>query len=182
MSYKIGIVGAPGAGKTAFGAALYAELLIRGVEGAFLIPEYAKEHLANGKTLRTFLDQFTVTNEQILREQQYEKTLFSPIICDTCVWLGGIYAKLMGLRRHTQLDEYFIRLDSVDYDLTIFVPLPNTDDHTSQYRIHDAKQSLDIQDLILTELETKRNVHVAPKLFKDRAQFIKNICEGITYE
>lgn len=172
---KIGLVGAPGSGKTTLGAMLYAELLSAGVEGAYLIHEYAKEWLALGNEFKTFMDQFVVSNQQIHREELASRTSFTPIICDSAVWLGGVYAKLGSPEMTSGVKEYLHRVQENTYDITIFIPLPDLKDQTSEYRVHNPEQALHIENLIKEELKFKRGVIDAPKAFKDRKQFIKEL-------
>ena len=176
---KIGLVGAPGSGKTTLGAMLYTEFLTAGFEGAYLVHEYAKEWLARGNGFDEFMDQYVVSQHQLEREARVDETTFSPVICDSCVWLGGLYAKLRPLERTPTVQEYLDKVEANTYDVTIFVPLPDKEDHLTQYRVHDNAQALHIQKLILEELKTKTNVIDAPKLFKDRVKFIKDLRKGI---
>lgn len=172
---RIGLVGAPSSGKSSLAAMLYAELLIAGVEGAYLIQEYAKEWLASGNKFESVLDQMIVSNRQIHREDQISKTSFTHLVCDSCIWLGGIYANMGSPEQTPAVKEYLNTVNSFNYDVTIFVPMPDTNDHVSEFRVHNGQQSLHVQNLILEELKSKKGVIDAPKNFKDRAQFIKEL-------
>lgn len=177
---RIGIAGAPGSGKTTFAALLYTELLAQGNQGAFLIHEYAKEWLANGNELKTFMDQIHVSNEQISRELKASKSTFSPIICDSCIWLGGIYTSLMDYPQTSLVKSLITNVETFDYDMTIFIPLPDSEDKLSKFRIHNAKQSEHIEDLILDICSNKgKNVWYAPSKLEDRYRFIKDIIKEI---
>jgi ABC-type oligopeptide transport system ATPase subunit len=175
MQYKIGLVGSPLSGKTTLGAMLYTEFLKQGVEGAALIDEYAKWHLATGKPIKEYKDQKWISSQQILSEYFIEKTSFTPIICDSCVWLGKIYCQLNGWDQdNPEYEVYAQTLDKQTYDMTIFVPLQHTDGETSEYRVHDGVQAAKIAYLIQQELGTKHTIY-APVEYEKREEFVKQL-------
>lgn len=174
MGYKIGLAGSPLSGKTTLGAMLYAEFLKQGVEGAYLIDEYAKFHLAQGLHIDYWTQQY-ISNQQLDKEDDVSTTSFSPVICDSCVWLGKIYCGLNGW--DTYHDDYpeYLKTISKTYDLTIYVPLNHYTHETSAYRIHDGWQSKEIGDRIRKELDGHKNVVEAPYEFENREEFVKQI-------
>jgi hypothetical protein len=167
---RIGLCGAPLSGKTTLGAMLYTEFLKQGVEGAYLIDEYAKHHLAMGLPIKTEHDQRTISNRQMNREDFFEGAAFNPFICDSCVWLGKVYMDLNGWNS----DEVYLKeMDSHTYDVTIYIPLQDVTGETSEFRVHDGMQSARIAYLIEQELLTKSGVIYAPVNYKDRDEWVK---------
>jgi len=199
MTIKIGILGSPGSGKTVLAARLYAELLERGVYGTRLVTEYAHEYLGQGNKLDTMHAQQEVTDKQLHREITAEESNFNPIICDSCLWIAGIY---LNYRLDTQgfsnaerdmfephyteqdylkqKDEYIERLDKIcDYDYTIYVPLFDKTDKSNTFRLHDGNQSYELDLRMKEKLKQFDNVRRAPKKLSDREYFIKLIASEI---
>lgn len=180
MGFKIGLCGAPLSGKTTLGALLYAEFLKQGVEGAYLIDEYAKLHLSKGMKIDTFDKQFLVSRRQMLKELELEQSSMSPIICDSCVWLSKVYSEFSGYPSTPELTHHFDNLKNYKYDLTIFCPLSNVTGEASEYRIHDGGQAAKISYLIQKELEGL--VVYSPIKFEAREAWVKGLVRNLINE
>lgn len=180
---KIGILGAPGSGKTVFSARLYAEILERGVNSARLVPEYAHEHLGAGCPIESLDDQEEVSLVQKLRQDTAEECNFNPIICDSALWIGGVYIKhkiQTGQIPHDDKSVKFLDwIYETSYDITVHVPLFKTDNQVNQFRIHDYTQSQEIEQIIKNDLTLVPNVFYAPKTINDREHFIKYLAGQI---
>ena len=172
---KIGISGSPCSGKTTLASMLYSEFLKQGVEGAYLIHEYAKIHLASGGKIRGFNDQRLVGYKQMSVEAKLMSTNFSPIICDSCVWMGKVYCEFANYYGEEGLPKYLQDIHDFKYDMNIFVPLPRTDGETSEFRIHNGTQSAKISYMMEQELRSRDNVVYAPVNFNEREEFVKQL-------
>jgi len=170
---KIGLIGAPQSGKTTLGAMLYAEFLREGSEGAYLIPEYAKYWIASGHTIRDCGEQEHVGHSQMCQETAIMQTTFSPIICDSVLFLGKIYAKHAGYCTNAEFSSYIKEVEKFKYDVIIHTPLVFASNEKCEFRIHDARESLHIASLIEEELKQHKNVIRAPNVFEDRDNFVK---------
>jgi tRNA uridine 5-carbamoylmethylation protein Kti12 len=184
MTYKIGLVGAPSSGKSVLATRLTAELLERGVHGSKLVTEYALEYLGMGKPITKLEHQVHITTRQMSEERYAEKCNFNPIICDSALWIGKVYAELnlKNMPKITQqnqddVDAYLVKCDKYKehYDLCIYVPLFSRKSELNTFRVHNAEQAMEIDKLIRNELKGVKNVIKAPKSLKDRESFIKYI-------
>jgi adenylate kinase family enzyme len=179
---KIGIVGAPGSGKSTLAARLYATLRESGFENSFLVQEYAREWVANMQRLPTFDQQRAITNRQYGREMIADSVnRFSPIVCDSCLWLGPIYAQFGKLASFAEIEKYRNWTKEIPYDVTIMVPLFDLNDHTSNSRKHDNSAAIDIQTMIVNYIDSNvSNVVNAPKALADRQAFIEDFVKRLT--
>lgn len=169
----IGMAGSPCSGKSTLSAMLYAEFMKQGVEGAYLIHEYAKTHLAKGKPIKEVFDQIKITDNQRNTENEIRRTSFNPIICDSCLWLGKVYLELNGWTDHHYIPILMNDFKAYEYDVTIFVPLQDITGEASEYRVHDGMQAAKIDYLIRQELSTKKNVMHCPVDYKERDEWVK---------
>jgi len=181
-------VGAPGAGKSTFAARLYAELLERGITSARLVSEYAQEWLGEGNEI-DFQGQKKIIEVQLGREEYTEKCGFSPLICDSGLWLGSVYRdyfleKENEGRRYSDADmEYMYEtlLYINRYDMTVYVPpFALNASQLNVFRIHDSNDSKEINDKILHVLK-KHDIdyHKVPKILSDREHFVKIMASEI---
>jgi hypothetical protein len=153
---------------------LYTEFLKQGVEGAALIDEYAKYHLATGRPIKEYKDQKWISSQQILNEYFMDKTSFNPLICDSCIWLGKVYCDLNGWEIE---EDYKAALYAQQYDVTIYVPLQHTTGEVSEFRVHDGMAAAKIAYLIEQELLTKSNVVYAPVDYRERDDWVKQFVQ-----
>lgn len=184
---RIAVVGAPGSGKSTFSARLYAELLERGVVSARLVTEYAQEWLGQGNQI-DFSGQKTITKNQIDRENYTENCGFSPIICDSGIWLGSIYREYwlennsigLGWPR-TDIEYIHKTMEYIkNYEITIYVPLFKKDDQINEFRIHDGLESKEIDKKILEKLDGRRiQYQKVPRKIADREHFVKIVASEI---
>ena len=154
---------------------LLAEFHKQGIDSAYMIPEFAKYHLACGGTIKDFPSQRFVGYSQMALEAAVDRSSFNPIICDTCVWLGKVYTEFAGYYGHNDLPSYLKDIDQYTYDMTIFCPLPDADGVMTDLRIHDGSQSAKIAFMIMQELKDRENVIYAPVRFEDRDVWIKQL-------
>lgn len=185
---RIAVIGAPGSGKTTFSARLYAELLERGLNSTRLVTEYAQEWLGQDKEI-DFVGQKNITKYQNEREEYTESCGFSPIVCDSAIWLGAVYREYWlennsNSRRYSDNDmEYMITtMKHINkYDMTFYVPMWTKCSELvelSEFRIHDNSESSVIDKKILRCLQKhKINYHKVPQELSDREQFIKMFVE-----
>ena len=188
MTYLIGIVGAPGSGKSVIAARLYAELLERGINSSRLVTEAAAEYLGRGNTIINLDGQIEITDEQIKKEEYNSKCNFNPIICDSAIWLGSIYREFYinnnpesknDLSETEYIENNYETIH--DYAMTVYVPLFHMGDKINNFRIHDGSQSREIDKLIENRLSVVPNLYSATKFLNDREHFIKYLA-GIIIE
>lgn len=197
MSTKIGIVGAPGAGKTTFAAKLYAKLLEEGVPSTRLVSEYAQEVLGRNEKIDP-QNQVNITSTQMMREHYIQSCNFNPIICDSAVWLAAMYIddKLeypLFTKPH-ELKDYFKygqmpykhALSEWEYAAIIYTPLFRNDNQQSQFRIHDYAQAKLIQDsldeyIIGNDIKKKSTFFQCPANFNERKDFIEDLIPAIKF-
>lgn len=179
---RIGIIGAPGSGKSTLAARLYATLRENGFENSFLVQEYAREWVANMGRLPTFNEQRTISSRQYSREMianNFNK--FSPIVCDSCLWLGPIYVRYSKTADSQTIEKFSDWCKDVVYDYTIFVPLFDSESHESHSRKHDNNASATIQKMIINYIDSNvSNVLSAPKDLSTREAFIEDFVKRLT--
>ena len=182
----IGIVGAPGSGKSTLAARLYADLMELGINSSRLVTEFAVEWLGQGNEINTRTQRIiSITQED--REQYSIDSKFDPIICDSVIWLGAVYAELGWGEAPKDLDRemvnglYHRTLNR--YDITIYVPLFDAVDKTNTFRIHNAEQSKRVDDLIREKLKLVKNGNwvQSPKKIEERSAWIKNAASFIMH-
>lgn len=158
MTYKIGMVGAPGSGKSTFAAMLYSELLQLGFSGSRLVQEKAQEYLGSGREIKRIKDQFSVTNMQKFEEDKISSLNFDPVICDSAMLMSRIYMDtIVESVNDINLEDEFYKekFDEITmgcndrYDLVVYCPLIDTLDKRGQFRIHSPEQSKEIDNRIL---------------------------------
>jgi len=186
---KIGLVGAPGSGKTTLAAKLYARLLEEGISTARLVSEYGSEHLGMGRKISKYIDQKEIMMKQIEREEHHERCNFDPIICDTCIWMSGIYLQdMIDNNRltspiYTEQKAEYLRTSfsyAERYDITIFVPMHDDVDKLSRIRIHNSSEARAIENKIKNYLaHVKTKAIEAPKELFGRDAFINKLVEDI---
>lgn len=198
VAYRIGLVGSPGSGKTVLAAKLYARLLEEGIYSTRLVSEYAHEYLGMKRKLNCIQDQTKVTKTQISREMDAIKCSFSPIICDSAVfvaktyleyrWSKGEYSEheksLLRNVSKMEISESFISLCAdiervSNYSMLIYVPLIDLTNKENLYRIQNAQQSLEISNMMLNDLSNRKNVVYCPTNIEDRDSFITSIVSKI---
>jgi len=194
MTFKIGMVGAPGSGKTTFAAMLYAELLKRGKNSSRLVMEKAAEHLGFGGRIATIPEQMKVTYDQIEAEAYADNCNFSPLICDGACFMGEVYMDYMR-RKHpefdlwdtplvgmTSLNKFYAIMNDCksQYDLIIYCPLINVGDQTNDHRIHNEHESkmleIDMHNLMY-KLSTKKII--LPLDYYGRHLMLQHIVDDI---
>lgn len=186
---KIGFVGGPGSGKTVLAAKLYARLLELGLFSTRLVPEYAQEFLGSGGIIIPDA-QITISNFQRQKEEYNIACGFSPIICDSAIWLGAIYMQYNLLCNmedfpRSKYDNYIQEtLDTYsEYDYMIYVPLFDQETKTNEFRVHDNSQSTDIDHMILKVIEAKKNSSTicfnAPEDLELRDAFVDSVARKI---
>lgn len=190
---KIGIVGAPSAGKSCFSASLFSELLIQGAKSASIVTEYAQEYIGRHKKL-DLMDQYVVSKNQILREQNIEDCGFNPIVCDSAIWMGSIYAEFsynnLPIHHKRNWDYKTSRKNTVEmcdsyltnhYDMVVYVPLiEHSSSQETAHRIHNNKDSIIIDRMIKHKInDTNACVFFAPKKIEHRNEFTKRTASVI---
>ena len=180
----IGICGAPGSGKSTLAARLYAELMELGINGSRLVTEFAVEFLGQGNKIDTRTQRIiSITQED--REQYSIDSKFNPIICDSCIWMGAVYAEVGWGETPKDLDRemvnglYHRTLNR--YDLTIYVPLFDVVDKTNTFRIHNAEQSKIVDAAIQQKLKLVNDWVMAPTQLKDRTSWIGSAARTLKY-
>ena len=176
---RIGLVGAPGSGKTTLAARLFAQLKESGFNDAILVQEYAREYVAQARGLPALKAQIEITNRQFGRE--IEALYFSPVVCDSCLWLGGIYAARSTIRTSPALEAYLERLKTYTYDYTILVPLFDKKQSIKERgRGHTVDESSLIEDEITKYLIDNSIPFVtAPNQISKRNKFVRNFINGL---
>ena len=180
---KIGIVGAPGSGKTTLGARLYAELLEQGVNSAGYVQEYAKEYLGAIGAIDQ-AGQEVITETQMELEQDAVYANFNPIICDSAIWLGAIYAAYTGSSRGVYIAAATLPANN-KYTHLIYTPLFDTADKTDQFRIHNHDQAVVLDTMIREYLYNdtgEAHIIEAPKDLSKRQAFIEEFVDQIKAE
>lgn len=180
MTIKIGFVGAPGSGKTTLAAQMYSDLLKYGCATARLVPEFAQEFLGAGETINQET-QPLITLEQTNREIAASSAKFSPLVCDSAIWLGAIYAEysanVNNLERTKEFEEYLeaTYASHANYDYIVYVPLFDNTSKTNAHRIHDEESAKAIDVMIRDFLNRKHNDKVdiweAPTSLGNRTLF-----------
>lgn len=189
QSFKIAIVGAPGSGKTTLAARLYARLLERGLYSSRLISEYATEWLGQGNDI-DIKSQQHITSEQIAREKYNANCNFSPLICDSGVFLGAIYGEYWmenNWARARWPDHVRSYLEDTydtifEYDMVIYVPPFTNSNQENSFRVHTGEMSKKIDHMIRVEIQGLEDTILlrhAPSQLHSRDKFIEEIATEI---
>lgn len=87
---KIAIVGAPAQGKTSIASGLVRRINEYGLR-AYHLREYVEEYLKNNPPPSDITQQMHITAEQIKKEKE-AVTQYDLVVCDSCSFIGYIYA------------------------------------------------------------------------------------------
>lgn len=151
---KIGLIGAPGSGKSTFASMLLAELRKQGFKDAGMCFEAATDWLRIRGSIDGLADQRTISEIQREREADNESLKRFPLICDSMLGMGPIYAayaldhKLYEKEPEEGDAEDYIEEwggDDPTYTYVICTPLPDEEDKSNDTRIHNNLQALDIE-------------------------------------
>lgn len=187
MTFKIAICGAPGSGKTTFAARLYADLLESGVSSTKLITEYAQDYLGKGLKIDTIKDQQYITQQQYEREQYAANHSYSPLICDSPIWIGAVYLQYNYNKNPINTEEFLPVYSSCietynDYDTTIYVPMFDTvNSRLNRHRIHDVQQALTIDTMIYDVVKKCSNVYTVSEKLSERHDDVKRIIDSLKH-
>lgn len=174
---KIGLVGAPGAGKTVLGASLHKELLLLGVP-SFLVSEYAREFYARNNACFTVEDQEEIFEEQSQREYGL-RGINGVVICDAVTWNTKVYLERYFTTDDPLYDYLFnkasVAKSSKGYDLTVFVPLFDERSRLETGRVHNYEESSILEGMFIKELESESEVIRASTNLIEREAFVKRL-------
>jgi len=159
---KIGIIGAPGSGKTTIASGIFYTLKILGKK-AELVPELIKFKVYQNTKFGT--DGFDIQNtlEQKELEEIVEKVDYIEyVICEAPICNGFFYSSFYGKKEECPVLKNIAIKNINSYDLIIFVEhLPNATDYDTFGRKEDKKTSLKIQNFIekkIKELKYKNHM------------------------